>query len=144
MHRSGARYVLVSMTVASIVVFAAAWNSMEAGWGIRRLRIAQAALLSLDCNAEQRTVNGTLVTQPDADCVLKKARLTAFYPSPDRGQPWTYFTREEIEQGHEWLRNYRFSRPQLTRHIQNMQDSLINDVFKVRVPSWELRSISTT
>jgi hypothetical protein len=116
------RKIVVLLTVASIVTFIACWNQYEKGWTAHRLETAQQALHYL---CDEAKIAGK-TDEPDGECTY--------------GYEKKELTKAEIVRSKGFLQEWQFTRKQLTRHIQDLQDQYVSGVLKINVPFFGLTS----
>ena len=119
-----ARSIVFVLTAASIVTFIAWWNHYDRGWSRTRLVKAQAALYQL-CAADEPFKEGS-----------EDARICDMA----RAAKYGFFTPEELKQGAAFVKRMRFTRKQLDRHVQNLQDHFVAGVSKIGVPFFGIQT----
>ena len=117
------RKVIVLLMIASIITFIAWWNEYQHGWTQDRMHEAQDALQMI-CEGTPSSTDGAKWA---ADSCVPRAEV----------QPLSDERKQVLK---EYLSDWRFSRKQLERHIQDLQDQMVSGVLKINMPFFGLTS----
>lgn len=122
-----ARWVLLVMEIACVVVFMAAWHEWPTGWTSARIRTAQAAAWYLDCQPNGHSEPVSRGSSFDTDQTRDECQI-------ERDGNKTPFTADEITRAKAFLLIKDFSPVQARKNLEDLEASLIARTMTVTVP----------
>ena len=109
-----ARWIFFTLQVTSILVFMAFWHSRWTGWTLARLRTAEAAMASFDCNPDALSPN-------DLESCLSQVTKSMFAP-------------KDVVDGRAFIKEWKYSKDQAEKYVEKLQGLVVDRVIRISVP----------